>query len=147
MSSHPNRLRSQARSLGQLPGGRRTKFAVVGVWLVVAVAIGPLSGKFEDAQQNRPVDYLPNSAESVKALNATEDFRSGDTADAITVFHRDGGLTASDRAAIAETRAATNAERLEGVGLTGPAEYREDGGTALRPPRSRSRTARATPET
>jgi RND superfamily putative drug exporter len=125
------RLLSKARSLAQLPGGRRTKFAVVGVWLVVAMAIGPLSGKFEDAQQNRPVDYLPNSAESVKALNATEDFPSGDTADAITVFHREGGLTAADRAAIAETRSATNAERLEGVGVTGPADISKDGATAL----------------
>ena len=57
----------------------------------------------------------------MKALKATEDFPSGDTADAITVFHREGGLTAADRAAIAEVRSATNAERLEGVGVTGPA--------------------------
>jgi RND superfamily putative drug exporter len=131
MSSRPSRLRSKARSLGQFPGGRRTKFAVVGVWLVIAMAIGPLSGKFEDAQQNRPVDYLPNSAESVKELKATEDFPSGDSADAITVFHRDGGLTAADRAAIAEVRRETNADRLENVGLTGPADISNDGSTAL----------------
>ncbi len=116
-----SRLRTRARSLAQLPGGRRTKFAVVGVWIVILMAIGPLSSKFEDAQQNRPVDYLPNSAESVKALNATEDFPSGDTAEAITVFHRDGGLTAADRAVIAKTRSTANAERREGVGATGPA--------------------------
>ena len=126
-----SRLRSTARSLARLPGGRRTKFAVVGVWILIAMAIGPLSGKFEDAQQNRPVDYLPNSAESVKALNATEDFPSGDTADAITVFHRDGGLTDADRAAIAEVRSATNADRLEGVGVTGRADVSQDGATAL----------------
>jgi RND superfamily putative drug exporter len=125
------RLSSKARSLAQLPGGRRTKFAVVGVWLLIAMAIGPLSGKFEDVQKNRPVDYLPGSAESVKALEVTEEFPSGDTADAITVFHRDGGLTAADRAAISQTRRATNAERRKGVGLTGPAAFSRDGGTAL----------------
>jgi putative drug exporter of the RND superfamily len=125
------RLISKARSLAQLPGGRRTKFAVIGVWLAVAIAIGPLSGKFEDTQQNRPVDYLPNSAESVKALQKLEDFPSGDSADAITVFHRDGGLTAADRSAIDRTRAATNADRLEGVGVTRPATFSDDGSTAL----------------
>jgi RND superfamily putative drug exporter len=50
------RLRSLAPAIAQLPGGRRTKFAVVGAWLVIAIAIGPLSGKFEFAQKNDPVD-------------------------------------------------------------------------------------------
>ena len=119
------------RSLTQLPGGRRTKYAVIGIWLVVAVAIGPLSGKFEDAQENDPVDYLPGSAESVKALNELEDYPSGDIADAVTVFRRDGGLTAADRAEIAQTRGAINAERRDGVGETGSPVISNDGTTAL----------------
>ena len=129
--SRLSRLRSKARTLAQLPGGRRTKFAVVGIWVLIALAIGPLSGKFEDAQKNDPVDYLPGSAESVKALQELEDFPSGDDADAITVFHRDGGLTSADRAAIARTRASINAERRKDVAVTGPAVYSRDGGTAL----------------
>ena len=129
--SRLSRLRSKARNLAQLPGGRRTKFAVVGIWVLIALAIGPLSGKFEDAQKNDPVDYLPGSAESVKALQELENFPSGDDADAITVFHRDGGLTAADRAAIARTRASINAERRKDVAVTGPAVYSRDGGTAL----------------
>ena len=112
------------RSLTQLPGGRRTKYAVIGVWLVVA-------GKFEDAQENDPVDYLPGSAESVKALNELEDYPSGDIADAVTVFRRDGGLTAADRAEIAQTRGAINAERRDGVGETGSPVISNDGTTAL----------------
>jgi RND superfamily putative drug exporter len=99
------KLRSFAHSLAQLPGGRRTKFAVIGVWLLIAMAIGPLSGKFEDAQKNDPVDYLPNSAESVKAIEKLESLPSGDVANAITVFRREDGLTRADRAAIARTRA------------------------------------------
>ena len=47
------------RWFADLPGGRRSKFAMVGVWLVVLFAIGPLAGKFEDAQENDPADYLP----------------------------------------------------------------------------------------
>ena len=68
------RVRSIAGSLAQLPGGRRTKFAVIAVWLVVLFAIGPLAGKFEDAQENDPADYLPANAESVKALDQLDGF-------------------------------------------------------------------------
>jgi putative drug exporter of the RND superfamily len=133
------RLRAIAGSLPQLPGGRRTKFAVVGVWLVVLVAIGPLAGKFEDAQENDPADYLPANAESVKTLDRLDGFPSDDEADAITVFHRDGGLTLADRAAIERARAAINervraeinAERQDTVAETGRAQISRDGATAL----------------
>ena len=81
---------------------------MIAVWLVVLFAIGPLSGKFEDAQENDPADYLPANAESVQALEPLDGFPSDDQADAITVFHRDGGLTAADRAAIESVRAAIN---------------------------------------
>ncbi len=125
------RLRSAARSLAQLPGGHRTKFAVVGVWLIVAVAIGPLSGKFEGVQKNDPVDFLPGSAESVEALQLLEDFPAGDDADAITVIRRAGGLTAADRRAIAELRAAVEAKRVKDVGATSRPVFSKDGSTAL----------------
>jgi putative drug exporter of the RND superfamily len=127
------------RSLAHLPGGRRTKFAVVGIWLVVLFAIGPLAGKFEDAQENDPADYLPANAESVKTLERLDGFPSDDRTDAIVVFHRDGGLTARDRAAIARVRMAINdrvrpainAERRATVAKTGSAQISDDGATAL----------------
>jgi hypothetical protein len=59
------RLRSIAHSGAQLPGGKRTKFAVVAIWLVMVMAIGPLAGKFEDARVNDPAD-LPANVKSVK---------------------------------------------------------------------------------
>ncbi len=132
------RLRSFGHSAAELPGGRRAKFAVLGVWIIIFAAIGPLSGKFEDAQQNDPADYLPGSAESVKAINALQDFPSGNVIDAVTVFHRGGGLTPADRAAIAKVKAETDAiskrtdqPNLDGVGKTrGPIPSR-NGTTAL----------------
>jgi len=128
-----------AASLARLPGGRRTKFAVVAVWLVVLVAVGPLAGKFEDAQENDPADYLPANAESVKTLERLDGFPSDDEADAIVVFHREGGLTAGDRAEMAEVRTAINRrvrpeindERANTVAETGPARLSSDGATAL----------------
>src|SRR5512133_2659713 len=93
------RLCNLADRAAGLPGGRRTNFAVIAVWVVVLFAIGPLAGKFEDAQENDPADYLPANAESVETLDRLDGFPSDDEADAITVFRRDGGLTAEDRAA------------------------------------------------
>ena len=122
---------ARLREALQIPGGRRAKFAVIGVWLLIAIAIGPLSGKFEDVQKNDPVDYLPGSAESVKALQKVKKLPDGETANAITVFHRGGGLTAADRGAIDRTRSAINGQRRAGVGATGPAVVSKDGGTAL----------------
>jgi putative drug exporter of the RND superfamily len=134
-----HRLRSRAGSLAQLPGGRRSKFAVIAIWLVVLIAVGPLAGKFEDAQENDPADYLPANAESVKTLDRLDGFPSDDVADAITVFHRDGALTAEDRAAIervrvqinSRVRTEINAERRDTVAETGPARVSRDGSTAL----------------
>jgi putative drug exporter of the RND superfamily len=132
-------FRSTARKLAELPGGRRTKFAVIAVWLLVLFAIGPLAGKFEDAQENDPADYLPANAESVNTLERLDGFPSDDEADAITVFHRDGGLTAEDTAAIDQVRdaintrvrTAINSQRPETVAETGPAQISSDGATAL----------------
>jgi putative drug exporter of the RND superfamily len=133
------RLRNLAASFALLPGGRRTKFAVIAVWLVILVAIGPLAGKFEDAQQNDPSDYLPANAESVKTIDRLQGFPSDGEADAITVFHRDGGLTAADRTAIERVRTAINgrvrprinAERSGTVAPTRAPRISPDGATAL----------------
>jgi putative drug exporter of the RND superfamily len=135
----PTRVRNLADRAAGLPGGRRTKFAVIAIWVVVLFAIGPLAGKFEDAQENDPADYLPANAESVKTLDRLDGFPSDGEADAITVFHRDGGLTAQDRAAIervrmrinARVRTEINAERRDTVAETGPTRISRDGGTAL----------------
>ncbi len=124
-------LRSIGHWFADLPGGHRSKYAIVGVWLIVLFAIGPLAGKFEDAQENDPADYLPAKAESVKAIEELEEFPSGDLANAITVFHRDGGLDDADQATIEETRTAINSDAREGVGETSEPILATDGTTAL----------------
>src|SRR5215204_1145888 len=139
MTQAAHRFKSFATRAMEFPGGRRGKFVAIAVWLIILVAIGPLAGKFEDAQENDPADYLPANAESVEALDRLDGFPSDDEADAITVFHRDGGLTARDKAAIARVRAAINervraeinAERRNTVAETEPAQISADGGTAL----------------
>ena len=125
------RISDLGHRLAELPGGRRTKWAVVAVWVIVFMAMGPLAGKFEDAQENDPADYLPAKAESVKAIEELEDFPSGDIADAITVFNRDGGLEPQDKAAIEEIRTSINSSEFEEAGDTPPPIVSEDGSSAL----------------
>ncbi len=125
------RLTVAGRRFAELPGGRKAKWAILAVWIVIFMAMGPLAGKFEDAQQNDPADYLPAKAESVKAIEELEEFPSGDIADAITVFSRDGGLEPQDEAAIEEVRTGINSSDMEEVGDTPPAIISEDGTSAL----------------
>ena len=124
-------MRSIGRWFADLPGGHRSKYAIVGVWLIVLFAVGPLAGKFEDAQENDPADYLPAKAESVQAIEELEEFPSGDLANAITVFYREDGLTQADRAAIADTQATISSDPREGVGETSAPIFSEDGNAAL----------------
>jgi putative drug exporter of the RND superfamily len=85
-----------------LPARRIPKFFVLAVALVVVASVGPLAGKFEDVQENETTSFLPGDAESVKAIEAIEQFEDGEVAPAVTVIARDGGLTPADRRAARE---------------------------------------------
>ena len=129
---HPGVL-ERLRRLSALPAGRIAKWVVLGVWIVIFVVAANPASKFEDAQQNESTSFLPGDAESTKVLQQVEQFdqRPGEQADAVTVYHRDGGLTAVDRAAIARDRASLNADRPEGAVATGPPVFSTDGTSAL----------------
>jgi RND superfamily putative drug exporter len=105
-------------SLFTFPAGRRAKWIVFAIWLVaIFVAAGPanLPGKFEDAESNEATSYLPGSAESTKALNATESLQKGEIAPAVIIYRRESGLTAADRRTIAADVKAMTAKRFPGV--------------------------------
>jgi len=79
-----------------IPSGRRAKWIVFAVFLLVSIPVAALSGKFEDAQKNESSSFLPGKAESIKALKAIEEYPGGELAPAVIVFERRGGLTAAD---------------------------------------------------
>lgn len=98
--------------------GRRTKWIVFVVWfLAIFVAAGPaaLPEKFEDAESNEATSYLPGSAESTAALDATDSLQNGELAPAVIVYRRESGLTAADRRTIVEDVEAMTEERFPGV--------------------------------
>ncbi|MFD7767077.1 MMPL family transporter [Streptomyces sp. NPDC059787] len=110
---------------------RLVPWAVVGLWLAALVLVGPLAGKFSGVQQDRAVDYLPDSADSTQVARIQDELPGGESTDLVLVYHRDGGLSAADR----ETAAAQVAEVEGAYDLTDTPRGvpSADGGTLMYP--------------
>ncbi|MEV7343707.1 MMPL family transporter [Streptomyces sp. NPDC093544] len=106
----------QRRGIAWLVCGRRSKWAVVGLWLVLLVLTAPFAQKLTDAQDNDAASWLPGSAESTQVLQISEDFRP-EQIPAVVVYARADGLTAQDRTRIAED--ATQIKQLTAHGIRG----------------------------
>lgn len=86
------------RSMAKFVTGHRTKWLVLLGWVVLVVALRPLSGKLGDATDDRTESALPADAQSTTVLTTLKrEFASGQTANGLIVYQRDGGLTAADR--------------------------------------------------
>ena len=104
-------------ALARIATGRRSKWLVVAVWIVLIVPFGALGGKLADVTDNRTESFLPADAESTEALRLQEQrFPGGETVTGLIVYRRAGGLTDADKAEI-ETDAARAADA---VPLQGP---------------------------
>jgi RND superfamily putative drug exporter len=89
-----------------IPAGRRAKFVVFAVFLLLTGFVGAaFAGKFEDAQENETASFLPGKAESVKSLEAVKQYQGGELAPAVIVYERRSGLTDADRKRVADDRA------------------------------------------
>jgi len=113
--------------LAALVSGRRSKFLVLALWLVIVAGLGPLAGKFESAQKNEPSSFLPGDAESVRVLKASDGFASGQSTPAIIVYNDADGFDARTRAAVSERRASILAADIEGVATVTPPVFSKDG--------------------
>ncbi|MFD8046584.1 MMPL family transporter [Streptomyces chartreusis] len=88
---------------------RGVPWLVLGLWIVALVAVSPFASKLADVQRDRAVDYLPASADSTQVAKIQEGLPGGEATEMVVVYHRDGGLTAGDRAT-----AAGQLERIAG---------------------------------
>ncbi|CAL9620779.1 MMPL family transporter [Streptomyces sp. Tu 3180] len=104
------------RGVGRLVCGPRTKWLVLALWLVVLFLMAPFAQKLTDAQDNDAASWLPGSAESTRVLEISRDFRP-EQIPAIVVYARDAGLTAGDRARIAED--VQRLKRMDDHGIRG----------------------------
>jgi putative drug exporter of the RND superfamily len=101
------------RRLLTLPSGPHLKWVFLGIWLLIAFAIGAgnLPAKFDDAQNNESSSFLPGNAESTKALAASKEIQGNELLPLVIVYKRDEGkLTRADFARIETDRQALNSE-------------------------------------
>ncbi|WP_455356374.1 MMPL family transporter [Streptomyces sp. SYSU K217416] len=77
---------------------RALPWAIVALWVAVIALAGPFAGKLGDVQRDRAVDYLPANADSTQVAKIQDTLPGGESTDLVLVYHRDGGLTAADRA-------------------------------------------------
>ena len=117
--------------LSAISVGSRRRWLVFGVALVLVALAAPLGTKFQNAQQNDPSAFLPGGAESVRSLDQQRRFPSGAETPAVTVFHRDGGLTAADRQTIAAFADRLSADPVAHSHQTSPPVPSRDGTSAL----------------
>ena len=118
---------SRASAIVRVPGGRRTKWAVVVFWLIVVAVAGPLSGKLMGAEKNDAKAWLPASAESTRVLDLQSKFQPPNVFAAVVVYDRAGGLTATDRAkAVADARGFASVTHVVARQIAGP-YYARDG--------------------
>jgi RND superfamily putative drug exporter len=122
-------LRGWRRALAW-PAGRRARFAVLGLWIVVLALAAPLAGRLEKVQTSDPIAALAPAAESTRVAELVRTLPGADQVPAVVVYERTTGLTASDRARIAADKAALTANGV-GVGeVSGPVPS-EDGQAAI----------------
>lgn len=128
---HPDHSEERPAATGQGPGprgvawlvcGRRTKWLVLVLWLIVVAVAFPLAQKLTDAQDNDATSWLPGSAESTQVFNSAKAFRPEEVP-AIVVYARDGGLTVADKQKIdadATAMRALSADGIQGARVQGP---------------------------
>ena len=75
---------------------------VLVVYVLLVGALGSVSGKLADVQENTNASFLSKTAESTRALVQQEAFLPKDQTPTVVLYERPGGLTPADRARATE---------------------------------------------
>ena len=117
--------------------GRVTKWIVLVLWLVVLGVSLMFASKLTGVQNNEASSWLPESAESTRALEALAPFQDQNDIPTVVVYERDGGLTESDMAAIEQ-------QAQEFAGLEGVPDQLASGMPSVQSPAVAAQLAKAT---
>ncbi|MFG1609182.1 MMPL family transporter [Actinoplanes sp. NPDC049265] len=110
--------------------GRWVPWLVIGLWLVLAAVMVPLSGKLSSVTTDKAVDALPANAESTKVAVLEDSLPGAEDNTFVFVYRRAGGLTYADRATV-ERHYNTLAKRYPPKTATSGEE--DDDGPPIRP--------------
>lgn len=99
--------------------GRRTKWLVLVLGVVIVGLVGPLAGKLVPLEDNSPNSFLPSEAPSTAVLDYLQTHARHSSTPALVVFTRPGGLSAADRSAISMARDRVAADKLSGASAPG----------------------------
>jgi RND superfamily putative drug exporter len=90
-------------ALASFVSGRRTKWVVLVIWLIAALALGSVGSKLADVTTDETASFLPEDAQSTEVQELLKErFPGGETTIGLIVYKREGGLTEADRQRIAE---------------------------------------------
>ncbi|WP_295657923.1 MMPL family transporter [uncultured Nocardioides sp.] len=98
--------------------GPATKWIVVILWIIVTAGASTFAAKLADEQNNEASSWLPESAESTRALEKLVAFQDPNAIPTLVVYEKESGLTDDDLAAIEE-------QAVELAGLDGVEEVVE----------------------
>ncbi len=124
------------RTIARFSSGRRSKWIVVGVWLLLLV-LSQLPGKLTDVTEDRIASFLPNDAPATVADNIVQNrFPGHPVTSAVVVYKRDGGISVEDRQQIASEAAAVAKvphvlAPIQPFGAGAQGQVSEDGTTAF----------------
>ncbi len=95
--------------------GRVSKWIVLVFWILLLVGSAGFAQKLADVQNNEASSWLPESAESTRALEKLGPFQDPNAIPTVVAYVREGGLTEADLAAItAQTEEFAQLEGVEG---------------------------------
>jgi putative drug exporter of the RND superfamily len=106
------------RRLASIVAGRKGKWLVLGLWIVLVVVFAPIGSKLADKTTDDTESFLPKKAESTKVVRALDQqFKSGETSTGLIVYQRpDGHFTAADKDKIRRDAFQVSSE----IPVTGP---------------------------
>jgi RND superfamily putative drug exporter len=109
------------RRLASIVTGRRSKWAVLAIWLVAVFAVFPLGSKLSDQTTDSTESFLPASAESTEVVRRLEhDFPQGETDTGIVVYRNPQGLTPANKQRILADAQAIQAAGPDKIHLVEP---------------------------
>jgi putative drug exporter of the RND superfamily len=87
--------------VSEFAAGRRSRWLVIGAWLVAAAALAPFQPELQEEAADESETFMVRGSESAEAERIVDErFRAGSEMAAVIAYFREGGVTTADRTRI-----------------------------------------------